>query len=108
MLKSKYILGPWHTQEDHSVISVVDENNKRLATFNVCFNNKTMVENEIEVKAKATIMAAAPDMLEALKLLLDLPVAKGELHYLHKGIGTSTGNNAWLLAEQAVNKAKGE
>jgi len=40
--------------------------------------------------------------VEALIDLLALPVAKEELRYLRKGIGTATENAAWLRAESAI------
>lgn len=54
------------------------------------------------------LIAAAPELLEALQRLLDLPVAKEELRYLDRGIGTATPNAAWMEARAAIVKAKGE
>ncbi|MFY2945848.1 hypothetical protein ACOTJB_23805 [Achromobacter xylosoxidans] len=59
-------------------------------------------------EADARLIAAAPELLEALQKLLDLQVAKKELEYLDKGIGTKTPNAAWLEARAAVAKARGE
>lgn len=59
-------------------------------------------------EADARLIAAAPELLEALQKLLDLQVAKKELEYLDKGIGTKTPNAAWLEARAAIAKAKGE
>ncbi|MFY1939495.1 hypothetical protein ACOTCW_29260 [Achromobacter xylosoxidans] len=56
----------------------------------------------------ARLIAAAPELLQALQKLLDLQVAKEELKYLDKGIGTKTPNAAWLEARSAVAKARGE
>lgn len=42
-------------------------------------------------------------LLEVLKNLLALRVAKEKLYYLHRGIGTATEDTAWLAAETCVN-----
>ncbi|CUJ42077.1 hypothetical protein U2261_10510 [Achromobacter xylosoxidans] len=65
-------------------------------------------EDGIRKKADAFLIAAAPELLQALQKLLDLQVAKKELEYLDKGIGTKTPNAAWLEARSAVAKARGE
>lgn len=56
----------------------------------------------------ARLIAAAPEMYEALELLLSLPIALEELKHLHRGVGTKTANRAWLLAESALAKSRRE
>lgn len=56
----------------------------------------------------ARLIAAAPELLQALQKLLDLQVAKKELECLDRGFGTKTPNAAWLEARAAIAKAKGE
>ena len=44
-------------------------------------------------------------MREMLAVLLALPVAKTELEFLYKGIGTATQNAAWLRAARMLRDA---
>ena len=44
----------------------------------------------------------AERLAEALRYLLELPIAEEELRYLDKGIGTATRNAAWLRARAAL------
>lgn len=60
------------------------------------------------IAAAALLAVGAPELLEALQRLLELPVAKEELRVLDRGIGTATPNAAWLDARTAIAKAKGD
>ena len=44
------------------------------------------------------------ELRRILAALLELPVAKSELAYLHKGIGTATQNAVWLEAEDYLRR----
>ena len=47
------------------------------------------------------------ELVQTIELLLKLPTAVAQLQYLHKGIGTATENNIWLIAEELVKKIEG-
>jgi hypothetical protein len=65
-----------------------------------------VIGDSAEAEANARLIASAPDLLEALKGLLELPEAKSALAVLDRGIGTKTINRAWLDARAAVAKAE--
>mgnify|MGYP003579002725 CR=1 FL=1 len=50
----------------------------------------------------AKLEAEKAQLVEALGALLSLPVARDELRFLDRGIGTATPNAAWLKARAAL------
>ena len=61
-----------------------------------------------EVNANAHLIAAAPDMYEALKIVL--PWAKEWIRYLRNTVGQGQGQNAdeqFVIADKALAKAEG-
>jgi hypothetical protein len=73
------------------VIACASYENMWLATY-----------NPITDAANARLIAAAPELLEALTDLLALPVAAKALDYLDRGTGTKTREAAWLRARVAI------
>lgn len=52
--------------------------------------------------AMKNALPALIECVEALEALTELPVAKGELKLLDRGIGTGTENSRWLNARSAL------
>lgn len=55
----------------------------------------------------AQAIEAVAELIEAAEKVLSLPVARNELGYLRKGIGTSTPTRAWLDLEAAIARVGG-
>ncbi len=97
-----YTKGPWNKNEDGRL---VNDEGRIVTAWGISVGAVYKTE---ESEANAHLIAAAPDLLEALELLIALPIAVKELQYLDKRIGTATENKAWLIARAAISKAKGE
>lgn len=69
---SKHTPGPWHVVSDEAV-KVTDNFGATLATATFVHLQGRRVPSEVE--ANATLMAAAPELLEALKELLAAELA---------------------------------
>ena len=77
---SKHTLGPWHTEERHTVIAVCCTPTRRGEYAEICFQERDghpehgcitgRMRTSEELHANARLIAAAPDLLEALKALL--------------------------------------
>jgi hypothetical protein len=89
----KYLRGPWKL---HAEINVVDINGNFVASCG--FNAK----NSLEIaKANASLIASAPELLEALKNLISF-------HENSTFITDCPEKMAVNLSEQAIAKAEGE
>ena len=98
---SKHTPGPW---------SVVDEGHAeqgrpahvRALRLHIVVDH---AEDFGDPAPDARLIAAAPDLLEALKAV----ALRHDYSYLDKGIGTATGEGkAWLAARAAIKKAEAE
>ena len=95
---SKHTPGPWETDRNNV-------HSGQIATINHCLNNdwievwspKATWANEEEMEANARLIAAAPDLLAALKAIKDHPNTR---HEVEAQLGESTWN--------AIAKAEGE
>lgn len=96
--------GPWSTHLVDDTVVVIPRR-PLPQKFSILGHSEVADEEDF---ANARLIAAAPELLQALQKLLDLRVAKEELEYLDRGIGTKTPNAAWLDARAAIAKARGE
>jgi len=66
MIKSKHTEGPWLIEEDDGSFLVIDQDGMKIAgTFGFCAPGR-----EGQEAANARLIAKAPEMLEALKALV--------------------------------------
>ena len=116
MSDGKHTLGPWTVNRPHAFESIRIEANKQdypqavavIQTMHV-WNRKEGSVNEI-IEANAALIAAAPDLLEALEFFID---DENPCRYDHNGRcqehgGMISGKCANALAMAVVAKAKGE
>jgi hypothetical protein len=94
---SGYTPGPWKVTDDFEEMLVCDERGEELV--NVC-NEKFFTGEPLPAAENAALIAAAPDLLEALKTLAD---------FARANIGTMDMDDlcAYEAARAAIAKAEG-
>ena len=115
MDKATYTKGPWHAPHftldeiDFNCGYIIAEDSRMGSIATVNFDNGKSIEEGgydcpplEEAKANARLIAAAPDLVEALRDLLVCPAILDELN------GDSETNNAVAKARAALSKALGE
>lgn len=93
--KTRHTPGPWHYEMDGFQISIGDESTRH----DYLKHDRTVAvirDNSAHAEADARLIAAAPDLLEALEGMIEKP---GQAH---------PGTNCWDRAQAAFAKAKGE
>lgn len=94
---SKYTLGPWEVREDKEFKHpFIKAGGIRVATFPLAWSDK---KHKKEFEANAHLIAAAPELLNALK---------GAIFYVKKVAVTPGDLNDLRLMEQAIAKAEGD
>lgn len=77
MTKQKHTSGPWQVHSDHNRTLVIgnidgpDDGQYHFAKIAECDTESEMVLSDAECQANARLIAAAPDLLEALKLAIN-------------------------------------
>lgn len=101
MPEGKHTPGPWLLQ-DRTVYALNDEripvNRFTASVDSGWLHDKARVSRE-EVDANARLIAAAPELLEALESMLEI---------YDDGVGRDWELQAWKDARAAITKAKGE
>jgi hypothetical protein len=95
-MSAQHTPGPWTVNKTAALINAPDSESICLLRW------PTTVRTEVETKANATLIAAAPDLLDALEtlnLVIGLTPIKGNLEALQE---------ACDHAREAIKKAKGE
>ena len=103
---AKHTPGPWTVQDstdndDDTTLTIYASKDEASIAIMDAFENGC--ECFSEIRANATLIAAAPAMYEALaKLRLEA------IHYRNTGVGVQFLNEAIAQAEQAINQVWGE
>jgi hypothetical protein len=112
MKKAKYTLGPWYVSiiaDDNCPIMSMGVHNKSMQYIAQTSNFNGHIGDEKEMEANTRLIAAAPDLLEALEAMLphfnqDYDDVQ-DFEFMNI---LSSRNKAYDLAEKAIEKAKGE
>lgn len=89
-MKRRHTLGPWSVGQTIGLRkTILDAQGARVA--------KVLVDNELEGQSVASLIAAAPDLLEALETAIEF-IDSG-------GLGTSVNAEAKATVEQYLSKA---
>lgn len=69
---SKHTPGPWHTQHVHPYTHIKSDKNPMIAVV-----RSVLTDSRQEFEANAHLIAAAPEMLEALEMMLGILTVAG-------------------------------
>lgn len=94
---NKFTPGPWNNMPKTEYVPICKQDEAGLA---LGFINSTNLERTAEGKANAYLIAAAPDLLEALEGMAD--------EYGTAGDGWPRNNKALRDARAAISKARGQ
>lgn len=94
---NKFTPGPWNNMPKTEYVPICKQDEAGLA---LGFINSTNTERTAEGKANAYLIAAAPDLLEALEGMAD--------EYGTAGDGWPRNNKALRDARAAISKARGQ
>lgn len=98
----KHTPGPWRAAKAaHGVIDIFDSRDRDIVTI---FGGGVEAESK---EANARLIAAAPDLLEALKALLADCEEYSRINNLHNRDGTPATNHSMHMACAAISKATG-
>lgn len=93
----EYTKEKWE-KEGNCIYALTEIRDSKLANRFECFvSSGSRLAPQEEIEANAQLMAAAPDMYEALKMWLDSPVTTPEIY-----------ERAIELGKQALTKAEGK
>ncbi|WP_233979610.1 hypothetical protein [Pectobacterium versatile] len=92
---SKHTLGPWEVMQDDDELRVIQSNSME---YGDTWRSYTPICSEISSDGNANLIAAAPDLLEALEAII---YEGGTLAY-------SSSHPVAIAAVAAIAKAKGE
>lgn len=97
---NKFTPGPWNNMPKTEYVPICKQDEAGLA---LGFINSTNLERTAEGKANAYLIAAAPDLLEALEKALDaLAHCRADIGY------SSMQTRAAHTADKAIKKARGQ
>ncbi len=109
-MTTRHTPGPWEIAEDdvHGQAVVRGEHTEIATCWHHCVGSI-----EIEMRANARLIAAAPDLLAALQMLMDLIELSGPRRIApHKSpieaVRAPLGKAEYEAARAAIKKAKGE
>ena len=94
---NKFTPGPWNNMPKTEYVPICKQDEVGLA---LGFINSTNLERTAEGKANAYLIAAAPDLLEALEQMID--------EYGTAGDGWTRNNKALRDAREVISKARGK
>lgn len=99
---SKHTPGPWETNEidhDHPYQDIVIRNRKTRRTIcKLWIDDAPVRDYNAEQELNAELIAAAPDLLDALRELLDFSIP--DSHYRHKERAQQARNRASELLQR--------
>lgn len=95
--ESRHTPGPWHLSPDGYSILCGDEHDPEIIAW-TDVNDVMMIQDNRTVEANARLIAAAPELLEALKAITDMGEA------IH---ATQTLRAAYHHAKDVIAKAEG-
>lgn len=94
---SKHTPRPWFVRTIDESIGSVDSENGVMVAQAQQVSSKDQLSGSVERKANAQLIAAAPDLLDALKTMLNFG-----------NLGAYERADAVMAAKAAINKATGE
>jgi hypothetical protein len=92
----KHTEGPWKV-DGKTELCITDDISRFIGSASIMGSDNNYAEAYEEAKANARLMAAAPDLLDALEAMID----SGEIAHC-------CSSPLVILAKKAIDKAKGE